>query len=242
MNKKNSKLILMRHGQSEWNKSNRFTGWVDVPLSPEGMEEALKGGEKIKNINIDVIFTSTLIRAHLTLFLAMKEHPSGKTPIFQHREGKMSEWGKIHDKDAFKAIIPIYASWQLNERMYGDLQGLNKDAVREQYGPEQVKIWRRSYDTAPPGGESLKMTANRTLPYFQEEIIPFLQRGENVFISAHGNSLRSIIMMLDDLSPQEVVALEVPTGEPLIYSYEDGQWNKAWFFIFLKNHRYKKQF
>lgn len=221
-----SKLILMRHGQSLWNKLNIFTGWVDVPLSQEGIEEAIKGGEKIKDIHIDVIFTSALIRAHMTLFLAMLNHSTKKTPVFHHKEGNMHKWAMIYDKKTEEETIPVYYSWHLNERMYGELQGLNKIELAKKFGAEQVQIWRRSFDVAPPSGESLKMTAERTLPYFKKDIIPFLERGKNVFVSAHGNSLRSIVMHLDNLSGDEVAKLEIPTGDPLIYSYEKGKWIK----------------
>jgi 2,3-bisphosphoglycerate-dependent phosphoglycerate mutase len=224
---KTSKLILMRHGQSEWNKLNLFTGWVDIPLSQEGVNEAIKGGEKIKDIHIDMIFTSTLIRAQTTLTLAMLQHSSKKVPVFYHTEGKQRDWSKINNKETLKDTIPVYYSWHLNERMYGDLQGLNKDETREKYGIEQVQLWRRSFDVAPPSGESLKMTSERTLPYFKKEIMPHLENGKNIFISAHGNSLRSIIMMLDNLSEEEVVALEIPTGEPIIYLYDQGKWIKS---------------
>lgn len=218
--KKSSKLILLRHGESEWNRLNLFTGWVDVPLSQKGVDEAIKAGEKIKDIPIDVIFTSTLIRAHMTLFLAMLKHSSKKTPIFQHRSGKMKDWAKIYDEKSFESTIPVHYSWHLNERMYGELQGLNKQKVREKYGEEQFKLWRRSYDHAPPSGESLKMTSERTLPYFKENIIPFLNDQKNVLISAHGNSLRSIVMHIENLSKEEIIALEIPTGEPIIYNYD----------------------
>ena len=221
-----TKLILMRHGQSQWNKLNLFTGWVDVPLSKEGVDEAIKGGEKIKDIPIDIIFTSTLVRAHMTLFLAMLSHSSNKTPVFQHREGNQHQWGKIYNKKTIEEIIPVHYSWCLNERMYGELQGLNKDEARQKFGVEQIKIWRRSYDIAPPSGESLKMTAERTLPYFKNEIVPHLESGKNVFVSAHGNSLRSIVMYLDNLSGEEVVKLEIPTGDPIIYEYDKGSWLK----------------
>jgi 2,3-bisphosphoglycerate-dependent phosphoglycerate mutase len=227
MDKDKPKLILMRHGQSQWNKLNLFTGWVDVPLSKEGIEESIKGGEKIKDIPIDVIFTSTLIRAQTTLLLAMLSHKSGKTPVFQHSEGNMYKWGKIFNLNTLKNTIPVYYSWHLNERMYGELQGLNKNEMIEKYGAEQVKLWRRSYDVAPPNGESLKMTAARTLPYFKNEVVPHLEKGKNVFISAHGNSLRSIIMDLEGLSEKQVVELEIPTGEPLFYRYDQGRWLKG---------------
>lgn len=223
-----SLLIMMRHGESVWNKRNQFTGWVDVPLSEKGIEEALRGGHLIKDIPIDVIFTSTLIRAQMTLTLAMLHHSSGKTPRFMHSEGEgnLEKWGNIIAKTAEEECIPVYCAWQLNERMYGDLQGLNKAETAEKYGADQVKIWRRSFDVPPPNGESLEMTAQRTIPYFEDEIVPHLREGKNVFISAHGNSLRSIIMDIEGLDRDEIVNLEVATGEPLIYEFKRGSFNK----------------
>lgn len=212
-----SLLILMRHGQSKWNKLNLFTGWVDVPLSREGVDEALKGGEAIADLPIDVIYTSSLIRAQMTAMLAMI--PSGRVPVIVH-DGKLGEWGKHYGS---ADVVPTYEAWQLNERMYGELQGKNKDEMRAQYGAEQVQIWRRSYNVAPPGGESLEDTAARTLPYFKDEIMPQLAAGKNVFIAAHGNSLRAIVMELDGLGPDEVVKLEIPTGQPFTYEYRDGR-------------------
>lgn len=213
----------MRHGQSEWNKLNLFTGWVDIPLSQEGIDEAIKGGLLIKDIPFDVIFTSTLVRAHMTLILAMLQHSSRKTPVFMHKgEGKLEEWSKIYSAEALEKTIPVYTAWELNERMYGELQGLNKAETAQKYGKEQVQIWRRSYDVAPPGGESLEMTAQRTIPYFEEEIVPHLREGRNIFIPAHGNSLRSIIMDIEGLSREEVVNLELDTGVPIIYEFKHG--------------------
>lgn len=221
-----AKLILLRHGQSIWNKKNLFTGWVDIPLSKEGVDEAIQAGEKIKHIPIDVIFTSTLIRAHLTLPLAMLNHESGKTPVFLHPgAGKIENWSKVYSQEAKDSLIPVYSSWHLNERMYGELQGLNKKETAEKFGEEQVHIWRRSYDVAPPGGESLEMTKKRTVPYFEKEIVPYLKKGKNVLISAHGNSLRSIIMEMKNLSEDEVVNLEIPTGDPLVYEYNEGTYD-----------------
>ncbi len=220
-------LLMMRHGQSEWNRSNRFTGWVDVPLSETGVKEAVAAGELIKNISLDVLFTSTLIRARMTLMLAMMNHASRKVPVMVHREeGREKEWSRMYDPEDASTVIPVYSSWHLNERMYGDLQGLNKADTIKKYGEEQVKIWRRSFDVAPPNGESLEMTAQRTLPYFNEEIVPLLKKGKNVFICAHGNSLRSIIMQLDRLSPTEVVELEIETGFPIVYEYQNGLFEK----------------
>lgn len=224
---KKTKLIMMRHGQSEWNKLNRFTGWVDIPLSKKGIEEAIVGGKKIKNYPIDVIVTTHLVRAQMTAFLAMTEHSSKKIPYISHEgEGKLGSWGKIYAKEALDHLIPVIRCLELNERMYGELQGLNKQETADKFGETQVKIWRRSFDVAPPKGESLKMTAERSIPYFLNHVVPLLKKGLNVFISAHGNSLRSIVMVLDNLSESEVVHLEIATGEPIIYDYENGQFTK----------------
>lgn len=221
------KLILLRHGQSVWNKKNLFTGWVDIPLSEEGIRESIEAGKKIRDLPIDVIYTSSLIRAHMTLVLAMLHHSSGKIPVFLHpKGGKLEEWGRIYSEETNKGTIPVYMAWELNERMYGRLQGLNKAEMAEKFGAEQVKLWRRSFDTAPPEGESLAMTAGRTIPYFQKQIIPHLEKGENVFISAHGNSLRSIVMHLDRLTKEQVVNLELATGAPLVYSFDQGKWTR----------------
>lgn len=222
------KLILLRHGQSEWNLKNLFTGWVDVPLSPKGIEEALEAGEIITDMPIDVIYTTPLIRASMTAMLAMSKHHSGKTPVILHPgEGHMEKWGTIYSEETKKNTIPVHVAWQLNERMYGGLQGLNKKEMMEKYGEEQVKLWRRSFSTRPPNeGESLELTSTRSLPFFKEKIIPHLDQGEHVFISAHGNSLRSIIMYLDQLSPDEVISLEIPTGLPIIYDYEKGKFTR----------------
>lgn len=222
-----TKLILMRHGQSQWNYYNLFTGWVDIPLSAKGIEESLAGGKKIKDIPIDVIFTSSLIRAQMTAMLAMTVHHSGKVPIILHPgEGRLEEWAQIYSPETAAKTIPVIRAWELNERMYGELQGLNKTELAAKYGAEQVQIWRRSYDIPPPKGESLKMTAARSIPYFENTVIPYLEKGQNVFIAAHGNSLRSIIMDLDKLSPEEVVKLELATGEPVIYDYQNNQFSK----------------
>jgi 2,3-bisphosphoglycerate-dependent phosphoglycerate mutase len=214
------KLILMRHGQSAWNQQNLFTGWVDIPLSQKGIEEAIAGGKKIADEPIDMVFTSGLVRAHMTTALALLQHASGRVPVFQHPE---QPWSQMHGT---AATIPVFMSDALNERMYGKLQGLNKAETAKKYGEAQVHTWRRSFDVAPPEGESLAMTAERTLPYFTKTILPHLKNGKNVFISAHGNSLRSIVMHIENLSPQEVVSLEIATGEPIIYSYENGRWHK----------------
>ncbi|MDP1880306.1 MAG: 2,3-bisphosphoglycerate-dependent phosphoglycerate mutase [Parachlamydiaceae bacterium] len=221
------KLILLRHGQSTWNSLNLFTGWVDVPLSSKGVEEALLAGKLIQNEPIDIIFTSSLIRAQMTAMLAMNGHVSGKVPVILHeRDEELEHWSLIHSEETKKDTIPVYAAWELNERMYGDLQGRNKKELADLYGAEQIQIWRRSFDIPPPNGESLKMTADRTLPYFKNIILPYLKSGKNVFIAAHGNSLRSIMMMLDSLTPDEVVKLELATGVPVIYEYEEDHFVK----------------
>lgn len=223
---KKPKLILLRHGQSEWNKKNLFTGWVDIPLSYEGVQEALEAGRKIAEMPIDLIYVSSLIRAQMTAMIAMSVHKGGKVPLLPHL-GKLQEWAKIYHPHAEKMTIPVVAAWQLNERMYGELQGLNKQETKEKFGEEQVQIWRRSYDVAPPNGESLADTAARAIPYFQEHIVPRLKEGKNVFVSAHGNSLRSIMMHLDNLSKEQVVKLELATGVPVIYEYEAGNIRRA---------------
>ncbi|MBA3958453.1 MAG: 2,3-bisphosphoglycerate-dependent phosphoglycerate mutase [Parachlamydiaceae bacterium] len=221
------KLILMRHGESCWNKKNLFTGWVDVPLSPKGIEESLAAGKVIQNLPIDIIFTSTLVRAQMTLFLAMSLHHSGKVPVVQHpKQGKLDSWSHIYSEETKADTIPVYYSWELNERMYGQLQGLNKAETAAKFGAEQVKIWRRSYNVAPPEGESLEMTAARSIPFFKEKILPHLQAGRNVFIAAHGNSLRSICMFLDNLTQDEVLHLEIATGMPIIYNCHSGKFTK----------------
>ena len=221
-------LILLRHGQSEWNQQNLFTGWVDVPLSEKGIEEALKAGDLIKDIPIDIIFTSNLLRAHMTLVLALLKHSQKKIPVIIHEhEGEKEHWQNIYSEAARENTIPVFKAWQLNERMYGELQGLNKQETREKFGEEQVQIWRRSYDVPPPNGESLAMTAARTIPYFENKILPHIKKGETVFISAHGNSLRSIIMDIEGLSEKEVVSLELPTGKPFFYQFTNGNFKKS---------------
>ncbi|MCK4935202.1 MAG: 2,3-bisphosphoglycerate-dependent phosphoglycerate mutase, partial [Simkaniaceae bacterium] len=203
------------------------TGWVDIGLSPKGVKEAISGGQRIKNIPFDVIYVSTLMRAQMTAFLAMSEHTATKTPVIIHPENaKLASWGKIYSEETKKNCTPVISAWELNERYYGELQGMNKDAARKEYGKDQVKIWRRSFDTPPPNGESLEMTAKRVIPYFQENVMQHLEAQENVFISAHGNSLRAILMHLDQLSKEEVLHLEVPTGEPICYSYDQGHFTK----------------
>ena len=186
-------LVLVRHGQSEWNLKNLFTGWKDPDLTDLGVAEAKSAGQKLKQHGLvfDVAFTSALTRAQHTLDLALKE--LGQTGI------------------------PVTRNLALNERDYGDLSGLNKDDARKKWGEEQVLIWRRSYDVPPPGGESLKDTLARTLPYYVQEILPCVLRGESTLVAAHGNSLRALVMVLERLSPEQILKRELATGAPLIY-------------------------
>lgn len=217
-------LILIRHGESLWNEKNLFTGCVDVPLTKKGVEEAIEAGKRIRNIPIDMIYTSSLIRAQMTAMLAMTQHRRKKVPIILHDESERAKtWSQIYSEETKRRSVPVVAAWQLNERMYGELQGLNKQETADRYGKEQVHEWRRSYDIPPPNGESLEMCAERAVAYFKDHIVPRLSTGKNVMIAAHGNSLRSIIMYLDELTSQEVISLELSTGIPMLYIFKDGK-------------------
>jgi 2,3-bisphosphoglycerate-dependent phosphoglycerate mutase len=222
-----SKLILIRHGESIWNKMNVFTGWVDVPLSAKGITEAINAGKKLAKLNFDIVFTSVQIRAIQTAMIALAQNKSIKTPVIIHEEGKMKEWTKICNENTANNIIPVYKDWHLNERYYGELQGRNKAETALEFGDAIVHQWRRSYDVPPPNGESLKDTAERTISFFKDTIIPSLQEGNNVMVSAHGNSLRSIVMSIDALSKEEVLSLEIATGKPIIYDYKEGRFSKV---------------
>lgn len=222
-----SKLILLRHGESVWNKKNVFTGWVDVPLSQNGIVEAVKAGEQLADISFDIIFTSVQVRAIETTMIVLAQNKSDKTPVIIHNEGKMKEWTKIYSKEMIQSIIPVYCNMHLNERYYGELQGKNKAATAKEYGDEQVHQWRRSYDIPPPNGECLKDTAERTIPFFKDNIISHLETGKNVLVSAHGNSLRSVIMFIEELTKEQVLDLEIPTGKPLYYDFKDGKLEKV---------------
>ena len=184
------KLVLVRHGQSQWNLENRFTGWVDVPITPLGEKEAHLAGQELKDVKFDVAFTSELQRAQQTLKIILEE--IGQTSL------------------------PVTKDKSLNERHYGDLQGLDKAETVKKFGEQQVHIWRRSFDVKPPNGESLKDTAERTLPYFKNTILPAAMKG-NVLISAHGNSLRAIVMDLDKLSPEQIMLVNIETCRPIYY-------------------------
>jgi len=218
-----AQLVLIRHGESVWNKKNVFTGWVDVPLSPNGIQEALKAGERLADIAFDVVYTSVQVRAIETAMIALAQSKSDKTPAIVHTEGKMKDWTGIYSEEMKKNMVPVYRDWHLNERYYGELQGKNKAETAKAYGDEQVHQWRRSYDIAPPAGECLKDTAERTIPFFKENIMTQLQEGKNVLVSAHGNSLRSIVMYIENLSREQVLKLEIPTGIPLLFNFEGGK-------------------
>ena len=192
-------LVLVRHGQSEWNKKNLFTGWKDPKLTARGVEEDIKAGDELKGFgySFDKMYTSELFRAQET----------GR--IILDRMGLDS--------------IEVIKDLSLNERNYGDLAGLNKDDARKNWGEDQVQIWRRSFDVPPPGGESLKDTAERVLPYFKQNIIPQLSEGLNVLVAAHGNSLRALVMEIEKISPDEIVKIEIATGVPLVYKYSENE-------------------
>jgi 2,3-bisphosphoglycerate-dependent phosphoglycerate mutase len=190
-----AQLVIYRHGQSQWNLENKFTGWVDVELSPKGIQEAIEAGKKLKGYSFDYAYASALKRAQDTLRISLES--AGHTPL-----------------------EPIYNE-ALNERMYGDLQGLNKTDTAKKYGEEQVKIWRRSFDIAPPNGESLKDTAARVIPYFEKEIIPKLKSGKNIVLAAHGNSLRALIMYLEKMTPAQILEFEIGTGVPRVYELDN---------------------
>jgi 2,3-bisphosphoglycerate-dependent phosphoglycerate mutase len=205
-------LILVRHGESRWNLTNRFTGWVDVPLSEKGIKEAITASKKLKDINIDICFTSTLVRAQETLLLLLAKQ--NYTGIFMHKSKKRHAWAK---HKLLKKEIPIYSHNALNERYYGKLQGMNKDKARKEFGKEKVHLWRRSYNIRPPGGESLKDTYKRSVPYFKSHIMPSLAQGKNILLVAHGNSMRAIIKHLDNISDQDIPELNLPTGKLIVY-------------------------
>jgi len=216
------KLVLIRHGQSIWNLENRFTGWVDVSLSKLGLKEAKKAGKLLKNYKFDLAFTSRLLRAQETLYEVLNVNKNTKKYTRIHEGlGDDSKWysNYSHTGEDVKEL-QIRISSDLNERYYGDLQGLNKDDTIKKYGKEKVHIWRRSFDIAPPNGESLEMTSKRSIPYFKDKILPQIKKGKEIIISAHGNSLRSIIMFLEELDKKQILNVELPTGTPIVYDLE----------------------
>jgi len=214
-----SRLILVRHGESIWNLQNRFTGWVDVSLSRKGIAEAQRAGELLANEHFDVAFSSALLRAQDTLYEILKQNHHCDQYVRVHE--RSSQWYEhFTPAEGDAAELKIYISDKLNERYYGDLQGLDKAEVQRQFGAEQVHQWRRSYDVAPPNGESLQMTAARALPYYRSHIECQLRAGKTVLVSAHGNSLRAIAMHVENLTPQQISEYEITTGTPHIYEFD----------------------
>ncbi|GAB6067821.1 2,3-bisphosphoglycerate-dependent phosphoglycerate mutase [Methylothermus subterraneus] len=217
-----SLLTLVRHGQSIWNLQNRFTGWIDICLSEAGIEEARQAGRRLQEERFDLAFASTLVRAQETLIeiLRLNRFCSGFRRV---HEGESAWYEHFKPSQEDQKTLPVYYAEALNERFYGDLQGLNKDQARAEFGAEQVKLWRRSYDLPPPNGESLAATASRVLPFFQDRIVPHLKNGKHVLICAHGNSLRALIMHLEKLTPQEILEYELATGVPVQYRLDEAQ-------------------
>jgi len=209
------KLILVRHGESVWNKKNIFTGWVDVSLSKKGIEEAQEAGRLLSKIIFDHIYTSELSRAQMTLQLIMLENEDGRILYLAHPQDKAYEPG------VKSGVIAATISKELNERCYGNFQGKNKEELKKEVGEEKFMQYRRSFATIPPGGESLKMTIERALPYFDREILPKVQEGKTVLIVAHGNSLRGIVKELMHISEHDIAGYEIKTGTPLIFQYEN---------------------
>ncbi len=218
-----STLTLIRHGQSIWNLQNRFTGWIDVSLSPKGIEEAREAGKRLADQRFDVAFASTLIRSQETLYeiLRLNRHCVGYRRV---HEGESAWYEHFKPGPEDEDTLPIHFAEELNERFYGDLQGLNKDQARQEFGAEQVHIWRRSYDTPPPNGESLAATAARVIPFFRDRLAPLLREGKHVLVAAHGNSLRALIMHLENMTREQILAYELATGLPIQYQL-DGELN-----------------
>lgn len=212
-----SKLLLLRHFQSQWNLENRFTGWVDVPLSREGIRQVEKVAQKLSEIKINAIYTSPLIRNQDTI-LRIFEHLVEKYPIFIHFEGKMKKWGNFHEIN--KDYFPVYVSERLNERYYGDLQGMNKDMIAKKYGSEKVQLWRRSFDVKPPKGESLKDTLARTTPLYTQYIEKDLKKGKTILVVASHNSLRSLVKHIEKISDQEISKIEMLPGTLTKYEFD----------------------
>jgi len=194
------KLFLVRHGQSQWNLENRFTGWKNVDLSEQGIVEAQQAGDQLKHETIHIAYTSDLLRAQHTLDIILNQYANPDMKVIKNRA--------------------------LNERSYGDLEGLNKTQTAEKFGHEQVQLWRRSFDIAPPNGESLKDTYQRVIPYFENTIMPHILQQQNVLVVAHGNSLRSLIMYIEKMSPDQILTVEIATGQPQIYTFENNTFIK----------------
>ena len=213
------KLVLIRHGESVWNKLNEFTGWVDVPLSKKGIKQANSAGKKLAktNIKFNTIYTSELVRAHQTLFHILEQF-NFENVVYHVDDPELEKMTK-HKMNIRE--LPIYKTIAFNERHYGDLQGQNKDEMKKKYGKEKVELWRRSFDVKPPKGESLKDTLARVLPYFKKYVINDLQQGKNILIVAHGNSLRAITKYLEKINNKEISKYEIPLGLPIVYDLDN---------------------
>lgn len=220
-------LVVVRHGDSFWNVEgyNCFTGWVDVADLPTGIKKLVKAGKILEDFKFDVAFTSELYRGIETTMIVLAHNKVSGTPIILHKGDKTAKWSKFYHKD-FGRFVPVIKSWRLNERYYGKLQGMNKDKARKKFGEERVHLWRRSYDIRPPEGESLKDVVGRVLPIFKKDITSYLRKGKNVLIGAHGNSIRAIVTIIEELSPEEVLKLEIKKGIPLVYKYSRGKFEK----------------
>jgi len=220
-------LVLVRHGDSFWNKEgyNCFTGWVDVANLPSGINKMIKSAKILADFRFDIAFTSQLYRGIETAMTILSFNKVSGTPIILHKDDETAKWSKFYHKD-FGKFVPVIKAWQLNERCYGRLQGMNKDRAREIYGKEQVFLWRRSYEIAPPKGESLKDAQKRVILYFKRRILKELKNSKNVLIGAHGNSLRAMVKYLDEIPDKEIPFLEIKKGIPLFYVYRNGKIKK----------------
>ena len=216
-----SYLVLVRHGESRWNLAGKFTGWVDVPLSKRGIKEAIASAKKLSGIKFDLAYTSKLERAQETLLLILAFQ--NKTGIFLHNQTKIKNKWTVNSNRFDKDDIPIYSKTALNERYYGDLQGMKKDSARNKFGEAQVFEWRRSFTTRPPNGESLKDVYNRAIPYFEREILVKLKKRKNIIVSIHGNTMRALIKHIEDISDTEIAFLELPFGKPFVYELKQGK-------------------
>jgi 2,3-bisphosphoglycerate-dependent phosphoglycerate mutase len=215
-----TELVIIRHGESVWNLENRFTGWMDVPLSKKGREEANIAGVMLKEFNFDIVFVSHMTRAVETMHIMLDSMGEKRTQTIYHIDDpEMIK--REHSEQPSTNELKIIQSKALAERYYGNLQGLNKDECRKKYGEEQVHIWRRSYDIRPPGGESLKDTLKRVMPFYEAQIVPELKKGRRVLIVAHGNSLRAIIKHLENISDEEIPNYELATGLPIVYDLDE---------------------
>lgn len=218
-----AKLFLLRHLKSQWNLENRFTGWVDVPVSKEGSEQAKETAGKLAGNDFDAVYTSSLIRNQQTVIKIFK-NIGEKYPIFKHLGGKMEKWSSFEGGGNY---ILVYVSDELNERYYGKLQGLNKDETAKKYGEAQAHLWRRSYDVAPPGGESLKDTYKRAIPFYKKYIEKNLESGKNILIVSSGNALRAIVKYIENIPDEKIIDFELPFGALVKYDFDNGEYTRV---------------